>query len=355
MIPKKSILFLLKNVTAIAIAVGAWIIFAVFAIPHLPLANKRTFPTLLHVQMTLDHEHDALASKQSPKKHLLLIGSSVVERGVDDIYLDTLLFQEHLPYFSTNSGAGGSFANANLVMFRAMLNQGLRPDRVIYGTFLQEFNGKFLLHMDLNDKDTSLVKLKEKSFWNVLWYGVPALSPILDASNFHIYIFAINNAFRTVQNPTTLQRLSFGENMYLRDSSYQYNPSYLDDLKAIYAVCKSRNIPFALFNSPVRPKVESYADLPYFHKTDAYTAIEGFALTEKIPIWNFDMPGKFGDNDFLDTYHLNANGAHKMTKMIADKIATWQKGYIEQDITEPLSNSTGSEIKDSLIRTVFHF
>jgi hypothetical protein len=354
MIRKKSLLFLLKHVAAIAIATGVWIVLMVYAIPHLPLANKKTFAALLHAQIALDHEHEARASKP-PKRHLLLLGSSVVERGVDDIYLDTLFSQEKLPYYSTNSGSGGSFANANLVMFRAMLDQGLRPDRVIYGTILQEFNEKFLLHMELNNKDTSLVKLKEKSLWNVLYYGAPALSPILDGPNFHIYIFALNNAFRRVQYPTVLQRLSFGENMFVRDSSYQYNAVYFDNLKAIYAICKERHIPFALFNTPVRPKVESLRDLPYLHKSEAYSHLEEFATQEKFPIWNFDMPGSFDDNDFLDTYHLNARGAAKMTKQLAERIAVWQKGIIEQDVTASSADSIRNEIKDSLVRSVFHF
>jgi len=355
MVSKNTILSLLKNVLAIALAVFAWILLLVFSIPHLPIADKTTFAALLRVQMTLDHEHEALSSKPIGNEHLLLLGSSVVERGIDDSYLDKLFIDKGLPYFSTNSGAGGSFANTNIVTFRAMLERGLHPDRVIYGTFLQEFNGKFLLHMDISGQDTTLIKLKEKSFWNILRYGPPSLSPLLDAPNFHIYIFTINNAFRTVSNPTILQRLSFGENMYERDSSFKHNPAYLEDLKAIYQICKARHIPFALFNTPVRPKIESLADLPYLHKQEAYQYLEQFAEQENIPIWNLDMPGSFIESDFLDTYHLNARGAHKMTKLLADKIARWQKGFIEQDIVAGSADSIRSEVKDSLMRSVFHF
>jgi hypothetical protein len=349
MITKKIILSLLLQVCAIGAIAFACITLAVYAIPHLPLADKNTFFPLLHIQMTIDH-----AEKQSKEKNLLLLlGSSVVERGIDDNYLDTLLMRDRLPFFSINSGASGSFANGNLVLFRAMLERGLKPERVIYGTFLQEFNGKFLLHLEVTPEDTALIKLKEKNLWNVMRYGALSLSPIIDPPNFHIYTFTVNNAFRTVQEPDFLQRLSFGVNMYERDSSYKFHEQYLQDLKAIYVICKSRNIPFALFNTPVRPRVESYGDLPYFHKIEAYYNIQHFAEEVKIPIWNFDN-AEFKNDDFLDTYHLNARGAHRMTNLLESKIAKWSKGIIEQDIVS-LPDSFRGEVKDSLVRTVIHF
>jgi hypothetical protein len=346
---------MVKQVLAIGIVAYLVILCAVFAMPHLPLANKQTFPPLLRAQMTIDHEREVFSKNGSEKKHLLLIGSSVVERGIDDDYLDTLMSKAQVPFFCTNSASGGSFANENIVTFRAMLEKGLQPNCVIYGTFFQEFNGNFLPHTDMTTPDTLRFKLKEKTVWNALRYGPSALSPILDASSLHIYLFSMNHAFRTVQYPNALQRLSFGENMYKRDSSYRFIPAYLDDLKAIYEICKERHIPFALFNTPVRPKIESVADLPYFHKREAYLYLEQFAKQENIPIWNFDMPGSFSDNEFLDTYHLNANGAHKMTQLLADKIAEWQKGIIEQDVVTGSADSIVREVKDSLVRTVFHF
>src|SRR5205085_3014846 len=163
---------------------------------------------LLRTQMTIDREREGSESFPAAKKSILFLGSSVVERGVNDEYLDTLLQEKGLPYFATNAGAGGSFANLNLVSFRALLEKGVRPDRVIYGTFLQEFNGKFLMHMTLTEKDTVQLKLKDKSLWNAILYGAPSLSPLLDAPNFHIYIFSVNHAFREIEHPNFFQQLS---------------------------------------------------------------------------------------------------------------------------------------------------
>jgi len=229
----------------------------------------------------------------------------------------------------------------------------LRPAKVIYGTFLEEFNGKFLLHVAA--KDTMHLEYRDKNIMNALWHGPSSLSSILDPSNFHIYVFALNNAFRNVQNPNALQRLSFGVNMYMRDSSYEFEPAYFTDLKEIYSLCKKRHIPFALFNAPVRSKVESYADLPYLHKSEAYTNLQHFAEDEHIPLWNFDGNEKFTDDDFLDTYHLNARGTHKLTELIGQRFDKWNKGFVEQDIVDSSANPAQIKVQNSLIRTVFHF
>jgi len=354
MVKKEIITSLLKHIILIGIVAYAFIVMAVYSIPHLPLANRRTFHSMLRSQMTLDREKEML-ERGDNKGHLLLLGSSVVERGIDDNYLDSLFEKQHLLYYSTNSGAGGFFARANLLMFSSMLEQGLHPARVVYGIFLQELNGRSMVHGNVNDADTSAIKLKAKSLWNVIRYGPTALSPLLSGNTLHIYLFALNNAFRDVHDPNFFQKLSFGENMFERDSSYTLNSTFLENLKDIYRLCKAKNIPFAFFNTPVRPKVESIADLPYLHRLEAYKAVEQFAIENNIPIWNFDKPTTFENTDFLDTYHLTPNGAHKMTSLLAEKICTWQKGFIEQDITSPSSDGGSSEIKDSLIRTVFHF
>ena len=240
-------------------------------------------------------------------------------------------------------------------MFRTMLEHGLRPSRVIYGTFLQELNGISSVHSNIKDEDTSHLKIKDKSLFNVLYYGPTALAPILNVSTFHIYLFALNNAFREVHNPNFFQRLSFGVNFFERDSNYRMSYEFLHDLKEIYYLCKQRNIPFAFFNTPIRSHITSLADLPYKHREEAYVAIESFAIQNNIPIWNFDKPDIFEDKDFLDTYHLTPEGARRMTALLADKITLWNKGIIEQDIVSTSTDTIGPEIKDSLVRTVFHF
>ncbi|MFI5263543.1 MAG: hypothetical protein ACHQM6_03405 [Candidatus Kapaibacterium sp.] len=348
------IISLIKHALLIGLVAYALIVIGVYAIPHLPLANGRTFRIMLRSQMTLDGEKEA-AAKGEKDAHLLLLGSSVVERGINDIFLDSLFTEQDIPFYSTNSGAGGFFSKANLIMFRAMLEQGLRPARVVYGIFLEELNGRSGIHGNVTDEDTVAIKLKQKSFWNVMRYGPTALSPLLDGNGIHIYLFALNNAFRDVHDPNFFQRLSFGENLFERDSTYDLNQEFLQDLKEIYLLCKERKIPFAFFNTPVRPRVESLADLPYLHREEAYHAVEQFAIQENIPIWNFDQPGLFENREFVDTYHLSPDGARKMTKMLAEKIGTWHKGIIEQDITAASTDSVRNEIKDSLLRTIFHF
>jgi len=350
---KEPVLSLLTHALLVALVAYAVIVIAVYAIPHLPLANGRTFHVLLRSQMTLDGEQEIAAHEK--KSHLLFLGSSVVERGVDDVFLDSLFEEQHVPFYATNSGTGGFFAKANLVMFRAMLDRGLHPSRVIYGIFLQELNGKSGIHANVSDEDTSAIKLRQKSFWNVVRYGPTALSPMLDGGGIHIYLFAYNNAFRDVHDPNFFQRLSFGENLFERDSTYELNPEFLKDLKEIYFLCKERHIPFAFFNTPVRPNVESLADLPYLHREEAYRAVEQFAIQEKIPIWNLDRPGVFANDEFLDTYHLTSGGARKMTTLLAAKIIAWEQGSIEQDVLTGSPDSVRHEIKDSLVRAVAHF
>src|SRR5262249_3071002 len=72
--------FRFTAISAIAIAVVAYALIAalVMAVPHLPLANKRTFYGLLRAQMAVDVSGE-LPQKQ--KQMVLFLGSSVVERG----------------------------------------------------------------------------------------------------------------------------------------------------------------------------------------------------------------------------------------------------------------------------------
>ncbi|MEI8135106.1 MAG: hypothetical protein WCH46_08555 [bacterium] len=350
----KAVLNLCVQFLPILVVAYACIAIAFYAIPHLPISNKRTFHAMLRAQITLDQEKEN-QSRANATHHLLLLGSSVVERGINQSYLDSSFGELHLNLYATNAGAGGFFANSNLIMFRALLEHGLRPDRVVYGVFLQELNGKSIIHASVTDDDSTDIQIKSKSLSNVIRYGPNSLSSILDGQNFHIYLFALNHAFNDVHNPNFFQRLSFGENMFERDSSYRLEQSYLKDLNAIYELCKKYHIPFAFFNAPVRPQVESLADMPYLHKSEAYLAVQRIAEQNRIPIWNFDNSTLFSDAEFLDSYHLNANGAHKMTQLLADKIAKWNSGIIEQDVLANSTDSVRYEVKGSLLRTAFHF
>lgn len=330
---------LMRQVLPVLVIAYAVVIVAVYSIPHLPLANIRTFHSMLKAQMTVDHSEELQANG---KKMLLFLGSSVVERGVPEHYLDTLLHQEGLTYFETsNSGTGGFFSKANLPMFRAMLERGLKPSRVVYGFFLQEFNAHSAAHSNVKDEDTSTLKLREKTIWNVIRYGPTAVAPMLDATSLHQYLFAANHAFREVRNPDFLDKLMFGQNMFERDSTFVLSMQDVEYLKEIYQLCKEKDIPFALFNTPIRPTIESITDLPYLHREENYRTVQEFALANNIPIWNFDQPGFFTDVDFQDTYHLTPNGARKLSTMLAEHILYWTKGGLQQD---PLSTFRATPI-----------
>lgn len=323
-------------VMALGIVLIAYTIVAVlvYSVPHLPLANGRTFHAMLRAQMTVDHAEELKAEN---KGLLVFLGSSVVERGIAEQYFDSLLNASGIKNLEvSNSGNGGFFAQANLPMFRAMLEYGIRPERVVYGFFLQELNGKSNVHNDFSAEDTSDVKLKRKTLMNVLRYGPEALAPLVKGNTLHIYLFAANNAFREVHDPTSLDKIMFGENVFERDSNYSLSTTYLHDLEEIYLLCKERNIPFAFFNTPVRPTVESPADLPYHRRSDNYEAVYQLATKHGLPIWNYDSPGYFEDSDFQDTYHLTPFGARKITRYLNTELLSWMKGTVRQDSTNTL-------------------
>lgn len=333
---RKALRVLVAQGLAILLVAYTLVVIAVYSVPHLPLANGRTFHALLRAQMTVDH---AEVLREEDKGLLLFLGSSVVERGVTESHMDSLLHANGLKNLETsNSGNGGFFARANLPMFRAMLERGLRPERVVYGFFLQELNGKSNVHNNIADEDTSDVKLKEKSLLNVIRYGPLALSPLLKGPTFHIYIFAANNAFREVHDPNALDKLMFGDNLFERDSSYELNREYARDLEEIYLLCKTRGIPFALFNTPVRPLIESPADLPYHRRRDNYTAVYEIAQRHNIPIWNYDSPDKFAPEDFQDTYHLTPSGAERLTRCLFEDVQAWMTGEVRQDAPTTLQD-----------------
>jgi hypothetical protein len=327
--------FRMLIVSAIGIGVVAYALIAalVMAVPHLPLANKRTFYGLLRAQMAVD------LGKTLPKTGrgmVLFLGSSVVERGISEHSVDSVFHSQNLPLESMNAGTGGFSAEANLPMFRAMLDDGLKPDYVIYGVSIQELNGASTVHAFFGTKDTASVKLKPKTFWNILCYGPTALAPLMSGDHFHQYIFAANNAFRDVPNLNLFNRLMFGENSPPRDSAYVFNPTYYADLKEIVTICRARGINVAIYNAPLRKRASDEVDIPYEHRADCYQKVLTLAEDERIPFWNFDRPGLFVYPEFQDNYHLTPIGAKKVSAMLADSIARWQSSSHTQDAIETL-------------------
>lgn len=321
--------------SVIGIAVVAYVLIAVLvhSVPHLPLANKRTFYGLLRAQMALDLSN---VLPEQRRGMVLFMGSSVVERGVSENAMDSVFEASHVRLTSMNAGTGGFSAEANLPMFRAMLDQGLRPAYVVYGVCIQEFNGVSTVHAFFETKDTSQVKLKAKTFWNVLKYGPTALAPLLAADHLHQYLFAANHAFRDVPNLTLLDKLMFGVNHPPLDSDYQFNQVYYDDLREIVRLCKERGIPVAIYNAPLRRRLPGEVDIPYEHRGESYRAALALAEGEHIPIWNFDRAGFFGRDEFQDNYHLTPVGARKISRMLADSVMAWKSGRISQDIEPTL-------------------
>jgi len=315
-------------VSALAIAFVAYALIAVlaFSVPHLPLANKRTFYGLLRAQMAVDRSQVAGAQGM-----VLFLGSSVVERGISEPVLDSVFGEKKLPLESMNAGTGGFSAEANLPMFRAMLEDGLRPACVVYGVSIQELNGASTVHAFFGTKDTASVKLKPKTLWNVLRYGAVALAPLLSGDHFHQYIFAANNAFRDVPQLNLMNRLMFGTNQPPRDSAYRFEPQYLADLREIVTICRERHIPIAIYNAPLRQRLPDEVDIPYEHRADSYREIYALAQSLDIPFWNFDRAGLFVRDEFQDNYHLTPAGAAKISAMIADSIEEWRSGTVVQD------------------------
>jgi hypothetical protein len=326
----KSLIISVAIVGAVAYAL---IITGVLAVPHLPLANKRVFYGLLRAQMAVDHSQQLAPAKRGM---VLFLGSSVVERGVSESAMDSVFTAREAKYETMNAGTGGFSAEANLPMFRAMLEQGIRPACVVYGVCIQEFNSVSTVHAFFETKDTSQVKLKPKTLWNIMRYGPTALAPLLAPDHLHQYLFAANNAFRDVQNPTLLDRMMFGENHPPLDSDYKFDPVYYADLKEIVRLCKENNIPVALYNAPLRARNPGEQDIPYEHRGESYRAMRLLANELQIPVWNFDRKGYFGHDEFQDNYHLTPVGARKVSKMLADSILNWQAGQVTQDGEETL-------------------
>ncbi len=325
-------LTLLVNALLIGSVAYAVIAGLVFAVPHLPLANKRTFYALLRAQMAVDEDEKLPEQK---REMVLFLGSSVVERGLSERAMDTVFERNNTPVVAMNAGTGGFCAEANLPMLRAMLEDGLRPKYVVYGMGIQELNRESSVHAFLGASDTSAIKLRRKTFFNIIRYGPTALAPLVNADHLHQYLFAANNAFRDVPNLNVFQRVMFGENMPPQDSSYRFEPRYLDDLNEIVNLCKAYKISVAIYNAPMRPRTLKEQDEPYRHRAEAYERILALAQTQQLPIWNFDRAGLFVQEDFQDNYHLTPSGAKKISAMLGDSIVRWRGGVITKDAAMP--------------------
>jgi hypothetical protein len=310
----------------------ATILLLVFLVPHLPLADRRTFYPMLKAQMTVDR-----AAEGQGKDILLFMGSSVVERGIAETYMDSLLAVNGVHGLETaNSGTGGFFSKANLPMLRTLLEHGLRPKFIVYGFFLQEFNRRSSVHVNVHDEDTIALQLKEKSIVNALLYGPKALFPLTQADNVHKYVFVANNAFREVHDLSLLDKLMFGANGFERDSSYQLDSSLVQDMEEIAVLCHSYGIPLAFYNTPIRPFTANSTDLPYAYRPVTYREVYSIAERNRCPIWNFDRPGFFASKDFQDPYHLTPDGARHITGLLEKKIVEWKRGALVQDPVESL-------------------
>jgi len=299
-----------------------------YAIPHVPLAEKKSFQGLLQVQMAIDEYNDA---KSEQKDAVLIMGSSVVERGVIEEYIDSSLDKNTVK--TINCGVGGFFADANKLVLRRLLQQGVTPKRICYGVFIEDFNGHSPVHNTLY-KDSNNFIYRDKTLPNVMLYGAKALSSIFDAPTLHIYLFAVNHAFRNVENLNSIQRLSFGDNMVSQDSTYILDSTLIKDLEEIILACKEHNIELAFFNTPLRPTIHSYANLPYLRRNEGYRVVESLAKKYSLPLWNLDKKGLFEDADFKDSYHLDHKGGKKMSKMLGLKISEWVSGKTEQDTSQ---------------------
>ena len=119
--------------------------------------------------------------------------------------------------------------------------------------------------------------------------------------------------------------------MVERDSNYKIDTSLIRHIESIYIICKENNIPFAIFNTPLRPSIISRADLPYAHRREAYDAIAVIAHKHNFPIWNLDNVGYFVDDNFRDTYHVTPHGARKLSALVLKDILEWKSGIIRQD------------------------
>lgn len=325
---KREFRSIITQSAAIGLVAVSIIVILNYTIPHVPLAEKKTFQGLLQVQMAIDENNDA---KNEQKDIVLIMGSSVVERGIIEEYVDSSL-NNHATR-TINCGVGGFFADANKLVLRRLLEQGVRPKRICYGVFIEDFNGHSPVHNRLY-KDSSSFVYRSKTVPNVMLYGAKALSSIFDAPTLHIYLFALNHAFRNVEDLNSIQRLSFGDNMVSQDSTYILDSALVKDLEDIIALCKEHHIELAIFNTPLRPTIHSYADLPYLRRNEGYRIVESLAKKHSLPLWNLDKKGIFEDVDFKDSYHLNHSGGKKMSKMLGAKVSEWMNGKIEQDTSQ---------------------
>ncbi|MFI5263544.1 MAG: hypothetical protein ACHQM6_03410 [Candidatus Kapaibacterium sp.] len=337
-------------ISAIAYAI---IITMVLILPHFPLGNKKYFKLLLRSQMTRDQY---TAYQSNGYDMVLLLGSSSVERGVNENTLDSTLLAHGLSIRPSNSAAMGMFARMNGSILRIMLASGIKPKMIVYGFFLDELNGRSKIHDNTYDSISSKTGLKPKSALNLLLNGPEALSTILNAGTWPMYIYILHHAYNDVDHRNLFQRLIVGGVAPLLDSSFQFDSSYFHDFSDLCAVCRDNHIPLALCNTPIKPRIESVAAFPYAHRLEAYRAIQDTALFYRLPLWNGDAKGLFDDADFFDINHVNAGGAKKLARILGERIAEWSTGIIRQDVSDStFIDSSTMTTGNLLLRTITHF
>jgi hypothetical protein len=324
-------LSIIRTAAAIGVVCYVIIIAAIYLLPHFPLATKKTFPADLRMQMTLDQY---LEFENEHKAMLLVLGSSVVERGINEITLDSLLQANSLVMRSSNSAGSGMFARTNILNLKTLLASGVKPAMVVYGFFIHDLNGASVIHDTTTENESSRNGLKERSILNIIKDGPRALSNLVDYVAFHNYLYITNRAYREIDNLSSFQKFAMGNIQVETGSDFRLEPKYLDDIKELYSICREHNIPFALFNAPLRPQITSANDLPYDHRIEAYAAMDSFAKGANVPIWNFDVRGLFADSDFEDIYHLKPRGARKMARLLGERVVRWKRGVVEQDVVD---------------------
>lgn len=319
-------------------------------------------PRLWHALLVQDKLDYLAEAAESHRVDVLFVGNSTTQAGVNPTMFDATVsdtartitgnMEMERGVGSFNASIEGLPPFGTELFLPIYLKRAL-PATIIYGVTPQDLNANSPWAMDVTERLTHspMVLAESERGWRGWFLGRllryselfryrPILMQVFMTGTLHDD--ASEDVYFDRQGHDAIDRrladLTTDQRTHLYNKAgvlnYSVNGVQQDALRRTVAEAQARGIQIVLVNMPL-------AD-DYYHNFDNVsdyeqymTALTHLAAEADIPLWNMEGTDPtfdyqpFSDDEFADLNHLNANGAERLSTLLAQRYLTWQsdRGY----------------------------
>lgn len=269
---------------------------------------------------------------------VLFIGNSTVQAGVSPALFDQL--RRHTGAF--NAAIEG-LPPYGVNIFLRIFDRYSKPQTIIYGITPQDLNSNSPWARDVTErvKESPLALAEANYGWQGRLYAF-----LLEHSMLFRYRWTLHQSLLRGRLYSPLPEPYFDERGYdalenrlsevpqaqrtrfvNRAGVLNYNPygAQVKALREIIEYCQAHDIRLILVNMPLADDYFQNFDSPEDYER-YMEALQSIAEEYGTPLWDLsgrDGPATFEDQFFADFNHLNAEGATRLTEMLADRYQQW--------------------------------